>query len=422
MSSIEKQSTLELTRINVERANNSPELEKYKEVEQKLVPVHPEALNLFKESTLPIEQIYLSTPHDEFSLRVRCEYTPEGPKYTATQKDRDTSNEGALERREISTPISEQAYQFYQEMQLPSVRKLRAEPFEGVTIDFYDSIETPVLVEIEHRDAATRRELLSNLEEFTGAQLEDRSHDQSLTNEALAFAPFELPPTPEELDSFTERIFRQMVAHYVMGKNQVVVGVTGMSGSGKTTVTNALKDRLVQQFGEEFLPITLSTDDYHFGKTHLEREHGAPYSDWDAERTYNVAELAADLARLAEGAPLIKRRFDFQLEEPVFESEIPPSPFVIVEGVHAGSKALDQVRDIHFELPTGIATSIGRDVRRLVIDRRANRAFPTPESRLKYQIETALPLYLSLERPEKKSFSASSRPLAERAFMLSQLG
>lgn len=420
MSLVEK----EITTQNIERARNHSEFEKRRETEQKLIPSNPEVfVELFKAKATPIEQIYLSSPDDEFSLRLRCSYLPDGSIYKATQKDRGAIVDSALERTEIDTEISHDAYEHFAAMDLPRIHKFRFDIADGVSVDFYDSEQTPVIVEVENKDAAERAQLIAMIEAATNSRLIDKSDSPALTNEHIAHqcSPEHSPRTPESLDAFSARIAREMVAHYVAGKQQVVVGLTGMSGSGKTTVTRAIEAHIVEAFGESYRPIILSTDDYHFGKTKLEQQYGAPYSDWDSPLTYNTAELAADLEQLAEGTPLLRRHFNFETEEPSYDNVVNPSPFVVIEGLYAGSKDLAAVRDLHFELPTSIATSIGRDVRRLIIENRANRAFPTPESRLQYQIETALPLYLSQERPSRNSFSASMRPLAERAFMLGQI-
>lgn len=414
----------EITMRNIEQALSHSEFEKRREIEQKLVPSNPEVFEqLFKATSLPIEQLYLSSPDDEFSLRLRRTDRPEGTVYAATQKDRGEIVASALTRTEINTEISEATYEHYAAMNLPTVRKMRCEIMEGVSVDFYDSETTPVIVEVEHNDPDIRNQLIGMIEATTGTTLEDKSDDNGMTNEAIAHqgATECSPRTPESLDSFSARVSKELVAQYVAGKNQVVVGLTGMSGAGKTTVTKAIQAHIVEAFGEAYRPLVLSTDDYHFGKTALENSYGAPYVDWDSPKTYNTKALAEDLARLAEGEPLRKRHFDFETEEPAYDEVVASSPFVIVEGLYAGSRDLTAVRDIHFELPTSIATSIGRDVRRLVIDNRANRAFPTPESRLRYQIETALPMYLSQERPERARFSACARPLADRAFMLAQI-
>jgi uridine kinase len=420
MSLVEK----EITMQNIERANQSPEFANSREREQKFVAtrVWPSEF-LFKHNARPIEQVYLSTPEDEFNLRVRCVYSPAGNEYTATLKDDGKVINGARDRLEVSTPISQAAYErCAQNEALARIHKLRTEIQDGVIVDFIDGLELPVF-EIEHTDVAERARLANDLQFLLNDPMIERTGDKTFDNEHLAYSlsGIERGATPESLDDFTERVLGEIVAHYVSGKNQVVVGLTGMSGSGKTTVTKALQERITELYGESFKPIVLSTDDYHFGKTKLEEVYGAPYSEWDDAKTYNTAELAFDLAQLAEGVPIIKRHFDFDTEEPAFDEEIAPSPFVIVEGLYAGSTDLVEVRDLHFKLPTSIATSIGRDVRRLIIDDRKNRAFPTAASRLKYQIETAAPLYLEQEMPRRKAFSASTRPLAQRAFMLAKL-
>jgi len=413
----------EITLNNIERAQHHAEFESRREVEQKLLPVNPDIFEqLFKPESVHIEQLYLSTPKDEFSLRLRCTHSPSGAVYKATQKDRGSINEKALDRIEIDTTISQEAYEHYRTQELPSIQKRRFEVADGVSVDFYENEQHPVIVEVEHKDPEVRAALVAMVETLTGSSLIDHSSDPTLTNEAIAHRDTEREVrSPESLDTFTENVVLEMVARYVSGSKHVVVGLTGMSGSGKTTVTNGIRSRLVETFGESFCPIIVSTDDYHFGKTALEQTHGIPYSDWDGPQTYNTAELSHDLELLRKGTPLIKRHFDFETEEPSYDELVSPSPFVIIEGLYAGSKDLSGVRDLHFELPTSIATSIGRDVRRLIIDDRANRAFPTPESRLRYQIETALPLYLSQERPGRNTYSASVRSVAERAFMLVQL-
>lgn len=419
----------ELTQLNVERARNNPELEKLNETEHKLTPTDPELLaSLFKDQALPIEQVYISTPYDEFSLRVRCAYKPSGLEYTTTQKSRGEIVDDALQRGELEEDIIPEAFEFYKSMGLPSVYKLRAKVMDGVTVDFYDDEKEPVIVEVEHKDAAVRASLIEFMQELTGNTLVDRSGDPSLTNEAIAYRHYEksgktefLSGAPESLDAFSERVLGEMIARYALGKNQVVVGLTGMSGSGKTTVTNGIHDRIVELFGEEYAPIVISTDDYHFGKTRLEADYGEPYTDWDDGKTYDTEQLASDLRALEKGYSIPGRRFSFATEEPHFEGIVKPAPFVIIEGLYAGSKNLEEVRDLHYKLPTGMATAVGRDNRRLVIDKRANRAFPTPQSRLKYQVEIALPKFLEQEPPARTPFSAYSRPLAERAFMLARL-
>lgn len=415
---------IELTMKNVERANLSPEFSTSRERERKFIATSTwQSEFLFKNNAQPIEQIYLSSPADEFSLRVRCAYKPEGNEYSATLKDEGEVIDGARDRLEVSTPISREAYELYAaKPELARVHKLRTDIYEGLTVDFINGFDFPVF-EVEHNDPAERMRLASALQVALDSQVIEATGEKEYDNEAIAhrLSGIEYEKNSESLEDFTDRVLGAMIAQYVAGRNQVVVGLTGMSGSGKTTVTNALQERIAELYGEQLKPIIISTDDYHFGKSKLEDTYGTPYTEWDDAKTYNTQELAFDLQQLAEGVPILKRHFDFATEEPAFDNELPPSPFVILEGLYASSKDLESVRNLHFELPTSIATSIGRDVRRLIIENRKNRAFPSAASRLRYQIETAAPMYLGQEMPIPRGFSASSRPLAERAFMLAKL-
>lgn len=421
MSLVEK----EITSENIERARSHSEFEKRRETEQKLIPTRPERfIELFKAQAIPIEELYLSSPDsDEFSLRLRRTSLPEGNVYTTTLKDRGTIVDAALVRTEVDPEISQATYEYYAAMGLPRVEKLRFIGDNGVSIDFFDTEERPVIVEVEHDDAAERVLRIAELEAMTDSVLIDASDNPAMTSERIAYEHSieHSPATRESLDAFSLRVTQEMVAHYVAGKHHVAVGITGMSGSGKTTTTRAIEEHLVSALGEAYRPIIISTDDYHFGKTRLEEQYGAPYANWDSPHTYNTAELADDLTQLKKGSSILRRHFDFATEEPVYDSAIDASPFIIVEGLYAGSKDLQNVRDLHFELPTSVADSIGRDIRRLVIENRANNAFPTPESRLKYQIETALPTYFEQRRPARNTFGESVRPLAERARMLAQV-
>ena len=416
MSLVEK----EITQQNIEQARNRPEFQSRRELEQTFVTTTPDLLDAFRPSAIPHESIYLSHPDEEFSLRVRASHTPDGTMYTATLKDEGEMNGSALDRLEINTTISEETFnQYASNPVFPSVKFMRSEPLTGISIDFIEGLENPQ-VEYESSEGATEPSFMSLLR----GGLVDMSKEKSVRKENIAHALHHsetLKPSGESLEDFAHKVFNNMVASYVSGQKQVVVGLSGMSGSGKSTAVKALVERFTDTFGEEFTPIVLSSDDYHRGKKWLEETYGAPWTNWDDPRVYNTSELAGDIQKLANNKSIYHKHFDFGTEEVVLDEVIEPSPFVIVEGLYAGSPDLKSVRHLHFDIPTGIATSVGRDVRRLVLENRANGSIATPEARLKYQLEVALPTYLEQQRPDRTRFGAYCPPLAQRAFMLHRL-
>lgn len=416
MSLVEK----EITQKNVEQTRNHAEFQNLREREQTLVAISPDLLDVFRPAAVQHGSVYLSHPDDEFSLRVRAKDTPEGTSYVATLKDRGEMIDGALDRLEINAPISKETFQRYVSNPIfPSVLFARAEPLKGVFVDFIDGVENPQ-VEYESTEGDIEPSFMTLLRNG----LIDMSSDPSVRKENIAHALYDgetLKPSGETLEKFAHRIFNDMIGSYVMGQKQVVVGISGMSGSGKSTAVKALVERFSETYGDEFTPIVLSSDDYHRGKKWLEETYGAPWTNWDDPRVYNTVELAQDIQRLADDQPVHHKHFDFSTEEVVYDNEVAPSPFVIVEGLYAGSPDLDSVRHLHYDIPTSVATSIGRDLRRLVLENRANGSIGSPKDRLQYQLEVALPTYLDQQRPQRNSFAAYCPPMAQRAFMLQKL-
>lgn len=406
----------EITKSNIERANENLELMEHTERERKLVVVDTEKYAALKGEAVAIEQVYLSHPDEEFSLRLRRTESPSGTEFSATLKTKGTYEHDALTRTEVETSVSEEAYNYYaQSGEYATLKKLRAHIDEFTTIDFIEGMKEPV-IEIEHVDPMVIAALAESYKDST----EDRTSDPTITNEVLAhkISGMETLPEQQSITELAESITKDMLASYATGKNTVFTSISGMSGSGKSTVTRLVAQHIEQFAGEAYRPIVISTDDYHYGRRHLEEKYGAPWLEWDDARTYNTAQLARDLELFKNGEELERKYFDFEKEETIVESGYTRSPFVIIEGIHAGSPDLDAVRDNHFQMPSGIATSVGRDVRRLLIDGRANRAFPTAESRLKYQIESAIPCFLNQEMPRKRQFSGCIRPFGERAQFL----
>ena len=382
------------------------------EVERKLLPLDPDLFEPYKQLAVPIEQIYLNQPDEDYTLRVRASSTPDGEHYTATLKNKGVMTPYGLSRLEIETPISHETYLRYaNNPAYPRIRQLRAELTSGVTIDWIEGMPLP-LIEVENSGALSSA---ADFYEDYQSALIDVTGDPTYDKSTIAFSQFEGSFEPiQELSA--ENIVDEMVAQLRTGKEQVVIGISGMSGSGKTTLANEVELNLMNRFGESrTVAARLSTDDYHRGKTWLEATYGSPWTNWDAPEVYDTERLACDIKSLLAGNSIDKKYFDFEREETVTDGTLTPAPFVIVEGIFAGSPHLKRIRDLHFNLPTPIATTVGRDLLRLLHSDRPNNSIGSPEARLRYQLETAIPTYQSQERPRRNTWSGSVRPIGQVA-------
>lgn len=401
---------------NIEAFRNHEALERFehernREIERKLVPYDPAEFEHYKESAVPIEQVYLSTPGEACSLRVREVTTPEGIRYSATLKaDRQASEQG-VDRLEIETDaLTPEAYQYFAaDPTLPRVKKLRATMQPGITIDWIEGIESP-LIEIEQHELTEESRNLARLIEHRSMDVSD---EPSWDNADIAYQLYDMETRDmPELDP--REIADGLVADLRTGRKVAIATISGMSGSGKSTAARHVAEILNARYPDLPAPLVLSTDDYHAGKTHLEQTYGEPWTNWDAAEVYDTAKLVDDLEALRNGAETIQlRHFDFSTQEPVLDGEAPASPFVIVEGVRAASDDLESVRTRHYQLPTPLATCLLRDVRR--VHQRPSASIGTAEQRLAYALNVAVPEYERQAQPPRERFSASTRPIGSVA-------
>ncbi|MFZ1301717.1 MAG: CYTH domain-containing protein [Candidatus Microsaccharimonas sp.] len=396
--------------MNTEKIINKVEFEQnsYREIERKFVPKNAELFEQWKSQAVDIAQLYLSNSEDEYSLRLRQVVDLEGnEKYTATVKDRGVVSGKGLERMEVETLISKDAFLRYaQSEKYPILFKKRATICEGVTVDWIEGSDTP-LVEVENGDILPDASLfLSNFE----SELIERTGNSDVDNESLAHLLSERKNEREKPLS-VEEILRDILAYRSIGVQKLVIGMGGRSGSGKSTLARELALHIQNhpQLGE--VPALISTDDYHVGRAYLENTYGAPWTNWEDARVYDTAEAGEDVKRLLSGESIQKRHFDFKQEEVVFESPIEPADIVIVEGIHAASHDLDNLRTMFFEVNTPVSTALGRDLKRLMTTDRPSDSIATPEARLRYIIEIGEPTYLTIEPAKRNVFSASVRPL-----------
>lgn len=357
-----------------------------REVERKFLPLFPENLQLFREYTEPIEQLYLSHPSEQYSLRLRQTSKNGELVYHATLKDTGRVTAEGLDRLEIETEISQETYEYYRSPELPVIRKLRAETAQGVVIDWFEDGHIQAEAEGKYgwESFVGRYNLTNQFIEVTGdsqANNEWRAHYQHrLQNEGREAL---VPKPPLNIEAICESL------RYRNGQ-PTVVRIMGRSGSGKSTIVTELQNRLLQDGTES---VVLSTDDYNKGKRFLDAHKGEPWDNWDDPFVYDTAQAAADIDRLLAGEFVARTRFDFSAQEPVIDGVIEAAPVIIVEGIY--SKAPEIVRKAHlaYTVPTSLATSIGRRLARDFSGERINESLPTPHATLRHILEKAEPAY-----------------------------
>ena len=354
-----------------------------REIEKKYLPIFPDQLEQFRSDALPVEQFYLSHPDEEFSLRLRETCSKDGVlHYEATLKDEGTVTKAGLDRIEVTTEVFPATYHtYFDESETPQLRKLRAEPSKHIAVDFFEDghIQTEAEDMTAWRAFCDRHHMHNSFVDITGDKMannEFRAHFLFRRNhggkEALAL--------PGELDTgkIAEAIWRR---HHT--STYTVATIAGRSGSGKTTVIRDVQQQLEQN---GIRSIVLSTDDYHRGKSWLESYKGSEWTDWDAPIVYDVEALQADIRRLWSGETIAKQHFDFDTSEPAHDGVLEPAPVILVEGIYARHHSFGAMTDLRFELPTPLATCIGR---RLLRDLQERPVFADPKKSLRYMLENA---------------------------------
>lgn len=148
-----------------------------------------------------------------------------------------------------------------------------------------------------------------------------------------------------------------------MSGEHLLIGICGGTGSGKTTLAQALRMRL----GEERCAL-ISQDDYYHDLSHLSAEE-RDRRNFDHPSAIDFALLADHLERLTSGNPIDAPRYDFHTHcrAPACQS-VSPKAFVIIEGILLFTDA--RIRDrlglrIYLDVPADVrlARRVLRDVR-----------------------------------------------------------
>jgi len=366
---------------NLERFEHN----RYREREKKYLPLFPESLQEFRRLAQPIEQFYLSHPDEPFSLRFRETLDHEGNlTYSAALKDRGELTLDGLDRLEVEVDISADLYGFYKTDEAPLIRKLRYHAHPDIVVDYYEDGHTHLESE---NDFAMRKFMDDHGDSFV-----DVTGDRIVDNEWRAHLAYRTRHDGAEALTIPPEISVDSAAHTLLGlsraKSPVVAQICGRSGSGKSTIVHELQDTLHEHGVES---IVLSTDDYHRGSTWLNAyNNGEEWSEWDHPIVYDTATAKTDLAKLLAGSSIDRRTIDFTVCEPVITGAIRPAPVILLEGIYAGTKEFDALSELRINIPTPLATCIGR---RLLRDMRDRPEFADPAKSFRYMLEQAEPMW-----------------------------
>lgn len=107
-----------------------------------------------------------------------------------------------------------------------------------------------------------------------------------------------------------------------------IIGITGGSGSGKTTFIKELRS----QFTEHELCV-ISQDDYYYPREDQEVDHNG-VTNFDLPQSINTDELHQDLLKIIAGESVTRQEYTYNNAKAVaVEKMFFPAPIIILEGI-----------------------------------------------------------------------------------------
>lgn len=176
-------------------------------------------------------------------------------------------------------------------------------------------------------------------------------------------------------------------------KRNILIGVAGGTGSGKTTVTRALRDR----FGEGELTL-IEQDFYYKPHDHLALEERARIN-YDHPDAFDTDLLIDHVSRLVHGEAIEKPLYDFitHMRKPETVA-VTPSHVIILEGILVlENPRLRDLMDIKIFVDTDADVRILRRLRRDIEERGR-----TLEKVVAQYLSTVRPMHLQFVEPSKR--------------------
>lgn len=176
-------------------------------------------------------------------------------------------------------------------------------------------------------------------------------------------------------------------------KKPIFIGITGGSGSGKTTVVNKIKSEIPSKS-----MTVIEQDSYYKDQSHLTYEERCK-TNYDHPFAFDSDLLIKHLIDLREGKSIQKPLYDYEIHNRKKETQtVEPTEIIVLEGILIFyDKRIRDFLDIKIFVDT--ASDI-RLVRRIVRD--MNERSRTIDSVLIQYMETVRPAHEQFIEPTKK--------------------
>jgi len=162
-----------------------------------------------------------------------------------------------------------------------------------------------------------------------------------------------------------------------MKGDQYIIGITGGSGSGKTTFVRKLKKRFEGQ------PVCfISLDNYYLPREQQVRDEQG-VQNFDLPQSIESERLLNDLNQLRAGKAITKKEYTFNNEDAVAEDiTISPAPIIIIEGLFIYH--YDVLKDL-FDLKLYIYAKDNLKLIRRIKRDRSERNYPLEDVIYRYE-------------------------------------
>ncbi len=172
----------------------------------------------------------------------------------------------------------------------------------------------------------------------------------------------------------------------------MVVGIAGGSGSGKTTITGQIKERL----GDD---VTIITHDNYYNAQHEMSLAERALVNYDHPDAYETSLLIQHLAALKRGEPVEIPVYDFSISDRTDQTQtIEPTRVIIVEGILIFvEEALRDLMDVKVYVDCDADVRILRRILRDVRER--GRSL---ESVINQYLATVKPMHEAFVEPSKR--------------------